>query len=141
MATTKDYAPQFGGIDNNSRGLIDSTPTQTPNRYVVKLDHVLREQDRLSGSWIYNHQPRTLDDSGGLWQAGTENGGPLSNGRFQIFRSHQWRVSESHTFSPTVLNVLNFTYNYDYNASSPSPTPAIGRRNLDSATPEPPPFR
>lgn len=116
----KNYAPQFGGIDSNSRGLIKSTPNQTPTWYVVKLDHVLREQDRLSGSWVYNHQPRTLDDSGGLWQAGTENGGPLSNGRFQMFRSQQWRVSESHTFSPTVLNVLNFTYNYDYNASSPS---------------------
>ena len=116
----KNYAPQFGGIDNNSRGLIQNTPTQTPNWFVVKLDHVLREQDHLSGSWIYDHQPRTLDDSGGLWQAGTHNGGPLSNGRYQIFRSQQWRLSESHTFSPRVLNVLNFTYNFDYNASSPT---------------------
>ncbi len=114
------YAPQFGGIDSNSRGLSKSTPNQTPTWYVVKLDQVLRERDRLSGSWVYNHQPRTLDDSGGLWQAGTQNGGPLSDARFQIFRSQQWRVSESHTFSPTVLNVLNFTYNYDYNASSPT---------------------
>jgi Carboxypeptidase regulatory-like domain len=116
----QNYAPQFGGIDNNSRGLLQGTPTQTPNQFVVKIDHVLREQDHLSGSWIYNHRPRTLDDSGGLWQAGTENGGPLSNGRYQIFRSQQWRLSESHTFSPRVLNVLNFTYNFDYNASSPS---------------------
>jgi len=29
------------------------------------------------------------------------------------------RVSETHTFSPRILNVLNFTYNFDYNASSP----------------------
>jgi hypothetical protein len=116
----QNYPPQFGGIDNNSRGLIQNTPTQTPNWFVVKLDHVLREQDRLSGSWIYDHQPRTLDDSGGLWQAGTQNGGPLSNGRYQIFRSQQWRLSESHTFSPRVLNVLNFTYNFDFNASSPT---------------------
>jgi hypothetical protein len=116
----KNYAPQSGGIDNNSRGLLQNTPTQTPNEFVVKLDHVLREQDHLSGSWIYNHRPRTLDDSGGLWQAGTQNGGPLSNGRYQIYRSQQWRLSESHTFSPRVLNVLNFTYNFDFNASSPS---------------------
>jgi len=116
----KNYAPQLGGIDSNSRGLLQNTPNQTPNWFVVKLDHVLRAQDRLSGSWVYDHQPRTLDDSGGLWQAGTQNGGPLSNGRFQIFRSQQWRASESHTFSPRVLNVLNFTYNYDFNASSPT---------------------
>src|SRR5208282_1972415 len=83
-------------------------------------DHVLRQQDHLSGSWIYNHRPRTLDDGGGIWQAGTENGGPLSNGRYQIYRSQQWRLSESHAFSPRVLNVLNFTYNFDFNASSPT---------------------
>src|ERR1700730_6513556 len=116
----KNYPPQFGGIDNNSRGLLQGTPNQTPNQIVVKLDHVLREQDRLSGSWIYNHRPRTLDDGGGLWQAGSTTGGPLSNGRYQIYRDQQWRLSESHPFSPRVLNVLNFTYNFDYNASTPT---------------------
>ncbi|SPE23826.1 putative Cna B-type protein [Acidobacteriia bacterium SbA2] len=114
------YAPQFGGIDNNSRGLLQGSPSQTPNQIVIKLDHTLREQDHLSGSWIYNHRPRTLDDGGGLWEAGTRNGGPLSNGRYQIYRSQEWRLSETHTFSPRVLNVLNFTYNFDYNASSPT---------------------
>ncbi|MGA2856321.1 MAG: TonB-dependent receptor [Candidatus Sulfotelmatobacter sp.] len=116
----QNYAPQFGGIDNNARGLIQNTPSQTPNQVVVKLDHNLREQDHLSGSWIYNHRPRTLDDGGGVWEAGTTSGGPLSNGRYQIYRDQQWRVSESHTFSPNVLNVLNFTYNFDFNASSPA---------------------
>ena len=116
----KDYAPQFGGLDNNSRGLLQGSPTQTPNQFVVKIDHILRDQDRLSASWIYNHRPRTLDDSGGLWQAGTTNGGPLSNGRYQIYWSHEMRVSETHTFSPNLLNVLNFTYNLDYNASRPT---------------------
>ena len=116
----QNYAPQNGEINNNSRGLLQSTPSQTPNQIVVKLDHVLRTQDHLSGSWIYNHRPRTLDDSGGLWQAGTETGGPLSEGRYQIYLSQQCRLSESHTFVPHVLNVLNFTYNFDFNASSPT---------------------
>lgn len=116
----QNYAPQFGGIDNNARGLLQNTPTQTPIWSVVKLDHVLRERDHLSGSWIYNHQPRTEVDSGGLWQAGTQTGGPLSNGRYQIYWAHQVRLSESHTFTPNLLNVLNFTYNLDYNASSPT---------------------
>jgi len=115
----QNYAPQFGGVDNNARGLLQSTPTQTPNWFVVKLDHVLRERDRLSGSWIYNHQPRVEDDSGGVWQAGTQNGGPLSNARNQIYWAHQIRLSENHTFTPNLLNVLNLTYNMDYNASSP----------------------
>ncbi|MGO9085024.1 MAG: TonB-dependent receptor domain-containing protein [Candidatus Sulfotelmatobacter sp.] len=115
----QNYAPQFGGIDNNSRGLLANTPSQTPNQVVIKIDHNLREQDHLSGSWIYNHRPRSLDDGGGLWEAGTKTGGPLSNGRYQIYRDQQWRLSEAHTFSPNVLNVLNFTYSFDFNASSP----------------------
>jgi Carboxypeptidase regulatory-like domain/TonB dependent receptor len=114
------YPAQFGGIDNNARGLLQNTPNQTPNQIVVKLDHVLREQDRLSGSWIYNHRPRTLDDGGGLWAPGSTSGGPLSNGRLQVYRDQQWRLTESHTFNPRVLNVLNFTYNFDFNASTPS---------------------
>jgi hypothetical protein len=116
----KNYPPQFPGIDNNSRGLIQGTPSQTPNQFVVKVDHVLRAQDHLSASWIYNHRPRTLDDGGGLWQAGTETGGPLSNGRYQLYWVHQARLSESHTFNPHVLNVANFTYNIDYNSSQPT---------------------
>jgi hypothetical protein len=114
------YAPQYGGVDNNSRGLLAGTPTQTPNQFVVKLDHVLREQDRVSASWIYNRRPSLLDDSGGIWQQGTQNGGPLSDARNVFFYNHQVRLSESHTFSPRVLNVLNFTYNMDYQNAAPT---------------------
>jgi len=116
----KNYAPQFGGIDSNARGLLQGVPTQTPNQYVVKVDHNFRDQDRLSGSWIYNHRPMTKDDTGGLWEAGSHTGGPLSNGRYQLYWVHEARLSEAHTFTPNILNVLNFTYNLDFNSSSPS---------------------
>ncbi|MFP5229294.1 MAG: carboxypeptidase regulatory-like domain-containing protein [Acidobacteriota bacterium] len=112
-----NYQPQLGGIDNNARTLISNTPSQTPIWVVAKLDHVLREQDHLSGSWIYDHKPRTLDDGGGLWQQGTQGGGPLSNARLQMYRQQQWRLSEQHTFTPQVLNVANFGYNFDFNGS------------------------
>ncbi|MGA7860063.1 MAG: TonB-dependent receptor, partial [Terracidiphilus sp.] len=116
----KDYAPNLGGLSNNERTLLSNTPSQTPNEFVVKMDHVLREQDHLSGSWIYDHKPRTLDDGGGLWQSGTTTGGPLSNARVQRYTQQQWRLSESHTFSPNLLNVLNFTDAYDDNGSLPA---------------------
>ena len=115
-----NYAPQFGGIDDNARTLLSNTPSQTPNEFVVKLDHVLREQDHLSGSWIYDHKPRTLDDGGGVWEAGTTTGGPLSNARIQKYTQQQWRLSESHTFGPNLLNVINFTDAFDDNGSSPA---------------------
>jgi hypothetical protein len=115
-----NYAPNLGGVTNNERTLLTNTPSQTPNWFVVKLDHVLREQDHLSGSWIYDHKSRTLDDSGGVWQNGTTTGGPLSNARIQFYHQQQYRISESHTFSPNMLNVLNFTSAFDDNGSTPT---------------------
>lgn len=109
----KYYAPQGSGLINNERFPLGN-PSQTTNQVVVKLDHELTGRDHLSGSWTYNHAPRILVDSGGVWQAGSTDGGPLSSARNNFFRSHQFRVSESHTFSPTLLNVVNFTYNYDW---------------------------
>ena len=116
----KFYTPQFSGIDSNLRGLLQGSPSQTPNQIVVKLDHSLNNNDRLSGSWVYNHRPRTLDDSGGVWAAGSTDGGPLSDARFQLVRSQEWRVTENHTFSPRILNVLNLTYNWYWNGSLPT---------------------
>jgi hypothetical protein len=114
------YAPELGGLTSNERTLLANTPSQTPNEFVVKLDHVLREQDHLSGSWIYDHKPRTLDDGGGVWESGTTNGGPLSNARIQKYTQQQFRISESHTFSPNLLNVVNVTDSFDDNGSGPA---------------------
>jgi hypothetical protein len=115
----KYYAPSAGGLSNNDRVPINNTPSETPNQAVVKLDHVLTQNDRLSGSWIYNHRPRMLNDSGGVWQEGSMDGGPFSDVRFQMVRSHEFRASESHTFSPNLLNVFNVTYNWYWNGSVP----------------------
>ena len=116
----KSYAPQTTGLNNNNRLPLSNSPAQTPIEAVVKLDHNLTDRDRLTGSWIYNHKPRTLVDSGGVWEADTTDGGPFSAARINAFHSDQGRVSESHTFSPTVLNVFNFTYNYDWQGDNPA---------------------
>ena len=117
---SKYYAPNLGGITNNERTLLSNTPSQTPNEFVVKLDHVLTGKDRLTGSWIYDHKPRLLDDGGGVWESGTNDGGPLSNMREQYYHQQQYRISESHTFTPNLLNVLNITDAFDDNGSSPA---------------------
>ena len=51
---------------------------------------------------------------------GTTDGGPLSAARHNLFHNDQFRVTESHTISPRMLNVLNFTYNFDWQGDSPS---------------------
>ncbi|MGO8759220.1 MAG: carboxypeptidase regulatory-like domain-containing protein [Terracidiphilus sp.] len=118
----KYYTPENNSsvtddLIENDRLPATNSPSQTPNSIVIKLDHNLRDKDRLSGSWVYNHRPRTLVDSGGVWEPGSEDGGPLANSRLQMIRSHEFRASESHTFTPTQLNVINLSYNWFYNAS------------------------
>jgi len=123
----KSYQPQRAGlITPNNRLPLSNSPTQTPNEVVIKLDHTLTQNDHLSGSWIYDHKPRVLVDSGGIWESGSTDGGPLSAARNNFFRSHQFRASESHTFTPTLLNVLNFTYNYDWQGDEPAATGSWG---------------
>ena len=88
----KDYAPQSDSLIGNERFTTTNSPSQTPDQVVVKLDHNLTDKNHLSGSWIYNHRPRLLDDSGGVWQLGSTDGGPLAADRDQMVISHQFRV-------------------------------------------------
>jgi Carboxypeptidase regulatory-like domain len=113
------YAPELSRPLANLRNPASGSPAQSFNQIVIKLDHNISEKDHLSGSWVYDHQSRTLNDSGGIWSPGTSDGGPLTDGRHQVVPSYEYRVSESHTFSQNVLNVVNATYNQYWNGSSP----------------------
>lgn len=116
----KSYAPEAATDRNNDRLPASNSPLQTPNEIVIKVDHNLRNNDKLSGSWVYNHRPRTLVDSGGVWSPGSTSGGPLANARFQMVKANEFRVTEAHTFSPRLLNVFNATYNWYWNGSLPT---------------------
>lgn len=116
----KYYAPEQAGLTNNNSLPASNSPSQTPNQAVVKIDENLTNNDRLSGSWIYNHRPRTLVDSGGVWEAGSTDGGPLAASRIQLVYSDEFRATESHTFTPNVVNVFNETYNWYWNGSEPT---------------------
>ena len=109
---TQNYAPQNGSLIKNNRFVQNGAPSETSNLPVLKFDYDFRGRDRLSGSWIYINHPRTLADSGGLWEEGSTTGGPLSVVAIEKILSDQYRISESHTFSPTKLNIFNFTYNW-----------------------------
>ncbi len=116
----QDYSPEFPSLLANNQLPQSNSPSQTPNQAVAKLDYDFTKNDRLSGSWVYNNRPRTLVDSGGVWAAGTDDGGPLANARYQLVKSNQFRISESHAFTVNVLNVFNVTYNGYWNGSSPA---------------------
>lgn len=116
----KYYPPEQGGVTNNNRFPLSGAPSETNPQPVVKLDYDASKRDRFSGSWIYINHPRILADSGGIWEAGTTDGGPLSAVRTQAIYSQQYRLSESHTFGPNLLNVFSETYNWYQQGDKPS---------------------
>lgn len=118
----KYYTPEVSSLLQNDRLPASNSPSQTPNQAVIKADQNFGEKNHLSGSWIYNHRPRTLVDSGGVWAPGSTDGGPLADARTQLVYSHEFRISDSYTFSPSVLNTLNLTYNWYWNGSLPAST-------------------
>jgi len=116
----KYYAPGRNNLTSNNQFPIQGVPSQIANQPVIKLDYDFRGHDRLSGSWIFNDRPNLKADSGGVWAAGTNDGGPLATVRNETIKSNQYRISESHTFSTTLLNILNLTYNWYAQADRPS---------------------
>jgi hypothetical protein len=116
----KFYAPERSDLTSNNRITQSNSPSQTPNQAVVKLDYDLTGRDKLAGSWVYNNRPRTLVDGGGIWEQGSTDGGPLSAARIQRVKSYQYRLSESHSFRPNILNVFNETYNWYGQTDTPA---------------------
>ena len=116
----KGYAPQTSDGVQNDRIPSSNSPSQAPTQVVIKADQNYSEKDRFSASWIYNHRPRILADSGGVWASRTTDGGPLANARDQLVYAHEIRFSESHASRKNLLNVLNFTYNWYWNGSVPA---------------------
>ena len=116
----KDYSPQSSSLTANNRFVGQGVPSQIADQPVVKLDYDFSNRDRVSGSWIYNNRPNLKADSGGLWQAGSNDGGPLSAVRTETVKSDQFRIAESHTFSSNLLNVFNVTYNWYAQGDNPS---------------------
>ena len=117
---SKYYSPEVSSLLQNDRLPASNSPSQTPNQAVLKVDQNFSQRNHLSGSWIYNHRPRTLVDSGGVWSPGSTDGGPLADARQQLVYSHEFRVSDNYTFTPNLLNTLNLTYNWYWNGSLPA---------------------
>jgi len=119
-AIFKKYYPANGNsLLTNNQIPYNGAPSEISNQPVVKLDYDLGGRDRLSGSWIHINHPRTFI-YGGIWEAGTTDGGPLSTVSDQRVLSDQYRISESHMISTNKLNVFNFTYNWYEQADNPS---------------------
>jgi hypothetical protein len=111
------YQPVNSNLIQNNALLLTNSPLQTNSGLSIKIDHNFSDRNKINGSYIDRSLPRTLADSGGIWQAGTEDGGPVARSRKQNSGAKSVRLGHTYSFSPMVLNVINATYNRNRNFS------------------------
>ncbi|MBZ5728873.1 MAG: TonB-dependent receptor [Acidobacteriia bacterium] len=119
----KYYAPQVRLADG-SYAMIDNSffPVSTTTRFdqsqfSLKLDHNISERHKLSGSFAWVDRPRVLVDAGGVWDAQSPDGGPLSRARLQDVQSTMGRLAYDAVLRPDLLNHLMLALNRQINPS------------------------
>ncbi len=111
------YQPLSSGLTNNNAMPATVAPWNQSNAFSIKLDHILSNKHRLSGSFIYEEIPRLLADQGGVWAAGSTDGGPFANSYDHRTTAPSIRISDSYAISGNVLNVATATFNRYRNPS------------------------
>ena len=99
---------------------IDPQFTQTQLTFNYSWD--VRSNNRINSSYIYVLRPRynaSLTNGNNLWQTGSNDGGPLASGGLQTTVSNAYRINDSWTLSPNLLNVAAFTFNAFQNKALP----------------------
>jgi len=100
--------PNYSGPSSDTPGLPDTNYRVTKagylnwDQYNTRIDHALTSRDQIWGSYTYENRPTFI--------AGTL---PLTGSEFPI-KDQLVTVTESHIFSPTVINEGRFGYNRGY---------------------------
>lgn len=101
----------------------DAGPSYNPDPWFhntqssVKLDYNVSEKNHINGSFYYDNYPRINADQGGAWSANALYGGPLANAYWHNTTAPSIRLSDSHFFSPNLINTAHFTLNRFRNPS------------------------
>lgn len=113
------YKPTGTGVVNNFPSIISNDPHFAQYQYSIKVDHNFSAKDHFAASYIYNHRPKwEMENAQGMWIPGTHNGGPFTPNSSQELHTNAYRFSETHTFTPNILNVTSFTFNQFQNIQS-----------------------
>jgi hypothetical protein len=114
----QDYAPLSSTLTNNNALPFASPATWYQSDQVsTKLDYKLSQNHLLDGSIIYAYIPRLLSDQGGIWSAGSRDGGPMANAYDHNTTAPSARIRDSWTASASLLNVVSVTFNRFRNPS------------------------
>ncbi len=119
------YQPTVPGVVRNYPSLAQGEPWFHQTQLSFKYDWEVRPQDHITSSYIYNLRPRRCTGPCGnaansvLWQSNSTTGGPLTSGLQQTVISNEYRGSETHIFTPNIVNVADYTFNAFQNKSLP----------------------
>jgi len=114
----KDYQALSATLVNNNALPLSSPATwYQSNQISTKLDYKLSQNHLLDGSIIYAYIPRLLSDQGGIWSAGSQDGGPMANAYDHNTTAPSARFRDSWTISNTLLNAFSVTFNRFRNPS------------------------
>lgn len=88
--------------------VVDNRGRQSPNSFVVKLDHLFSTKDTFSTRFLYGNGEDEFPGGGP-----GPGGGSQLNPWFGVTPTHvaNFAISEVHIFAPTLLNTLRLGYN------------------------------
>src|SRR2546421_900062 len=96
------------------------------NQYMAKLDFVVSQKQRISGSYSFRKNDRIAGDPVPRFPLPFTSQNVFN----QLFKSHFFRLQDDYTFSPTFLNHFNLGFTrYDVanrNTTDPFPTFTLG---------------
>ncbi len=126
------YLPKAGDYFLSNGNLANYASTNfiknLEQRLTVRLDHRIRDSNRLSGR--YTQVPIRGDRGRGDFQVGRDE---VNTGGTDYSWSKQVLLTDTHTFSPTMINELRVNYTYGrFTRNLPPMFDALNGRNLST---------
>ena len=89
----------LSGTGDTGTFLTSALKVSTENYFTVKVDHQISPSDGLNGTYFFDTAPQLIPDA-------------LNNIINQVFARRQMiSLSETHTFSPSIVNIARFGFN------------------------------
>ncbi|HXZ33915.1 MAG TPA: carboxypeptidase regulatory-like domain-containing protein [Terriglobales bacterium] len=105
LAILKLYQPYSGQF------AVSGVGSQSPDSFSVKIDHRLGTSDQLAGRYLFGNGKDNFPQGSDSPTGGSQL--PQYYGVTPI-RPQNFAISESHTFSPKLINVFRLSYNHVY---------------------------
>lgn len=98
----------YSSLNLSGPFVVDNRGRQSPNSFVIKLDHLFSTKDTFSTRFLYGNGEDEFPGGGP-----GPGGGSQLNPWFGVTPTHvaNFAISEVHIFAPTLLNTLRLGYN------------------------------